>query len=441
MKFLLPVLILFLSTPLLSQIYWEEMQGPGTNLSYITSTSDNVLIAGTPQNRVFRSTDRGLTWTVGEGVPFDCYINRIAVGKDDVLFLAASRGLADGGLFKSTDKGLTWQDITGTLPSRNIKAVAAQPNASGKNTVYIGIDDPGKRLITTYISDDDGETWTNIPIPAVQISALFETAISPTSGKLFISVAYNKGFYRTSDRGQRWRRIDEPAGAESDDNFRHIVFNKQGVAFLGRNSLEGSTISKNAIVMRSTDDCESWEPLTNGWNNASVINNRISGIVFGKDNEVMASTEKSGSFFSTDGGTTWTSRIEGLPGDGSATAIGATSDGETIVISPGSTFAYRFNRSGVSSVASPRPFPAVVGLPTPNPASDVIRLPLNTLEPQMLSAVVVDGRGLEVYRMQESIPAGESILTIETSHLPSGVYTWRLMVNAAVTSGTVAIVR
>jgi Sortilin, neurotensin receptor 3, len=441
MKILVPILMICTSMSLFSQIYWEDMGGPGTNISYIASTSDNVLIAGTPLNKVYRSTDRGQSWEVSADFPFDCNVNRIAVGKDDILFLAASRGTTEGGIYKSTDKGVTWQDITGDLPSRNIKAVDCRPNASGKNTVYIGIDDPIARIVTTYISDDDGASWSNVKIPNVQISALFETAISPTSGKLFISVAYNKGFYRSSDRGQQWMRIDQPVGAESDDNFRHIKFNRQGVAYLGRNALANSGISKNAIIMRSTDDCESWEPLTNGWNNDNIVNNRISGIAFGKNNEVFASTEKSGSFFSADGGTTWTSRVEGLPGDGSATAIGSTADGETVLIAAGSSGVQRFARGGVSSVTEAPAFPAVVGLPTPNPATDLIRLPLTSKEPQVLSAVLVDSRGVQVYSITELIPAGSSMVSIETSNLMSGVYTWRLMVNGAIRSGSVVLVR
>lgn len=421
---------------LTSQIYWQNLEAPPANVTSIVSTSDNVIVAGTSGATVYRSTDRGDSWDwrFQSGIPFDFLVRDMSVTANDDIYAA----LVGAGLFRSRDKGLTWQDVTGDLPSKSIIGVSTRANQSGGNSVFIGIDDPQQRLLALYISDNDAGTWRKINNPVGAMTSVLGTAMSPNSNRLFVSVGYNKGLYRSDNLGTSWTRIDADGQGESDDNYSVIRFNAQGHIFVGRNALPASSEIKNAVVMKSTNDGQSWVYLKQGWLADDVTNNRVSGICFGVGNDVIATTEKSGTFYSSNGGDSWVSRIEGLEGDGSGSTVGATRDGSTVLFAPRQTFVYRFVPGGLSSVNESNTSNLLL---YPNPATQRFTLSFTAHSDAQAYVNVFDTRGVSVLSSSQYTNAGTSSVAIDASSLPPGVYTAVLRIGGSVVRERVSIVR
>ena len=127
--------------------------------------SSNVWIAtgGGAKARVFRSTDRGRTWTVAE-TPVQAGTN--ASGIFSVAFTDADHGVVVGGDYTkpkglssnvalSDDGGRTWRRPKGTLPQGYMSGAAYVPGTNGHTIVAVG-------LGGTALSTDYGESWTMV---------------------------------------------------------------------------------------------------------------------------------------------------------------------------------------------------------------------------------------------------------------------------------------
>ena len=118
---------------------------------------------GAAKARVFRSTDRGRTWTVAD-TPI--HAGNPASGIFSVAFSDAMHGVVVGGEYTkpkqafdnvavTTDGGVTWRLARGPMPPGFMSGVDFVPGTSGRSLVAVG-------LAGTARSDDAGESWTMI---------------------------------------------------------------------------------------------------------------------------------------------------------------------------------------------------------------------------------------------------------------------------------------
>ena len=124
--------------------------------------SSNVWIAtgGGARARIFRSTDRGRTWTVAD-TPI--HAGGASSGAFSVAFSDAMHGVAVGGDYAkpkeqfvnvalTSDGGRTWRAVNGTPPAGYMSGVAYLPGTNGRTLVAVG-------LAGTARSNDRGESW------------------------------------------------------------------------------------------------------------------------------------------------------------------------------------------------------------------------------------------------------------------------------------------
>lgn len=127
--------------------------------------TSNVWIAtgGAARARVFRSTDRGRTWTVAD-TPI--HAGNASSGIFSVAFFDAQRGAVVGGdytkpkgLFDNValtdDGGRTWRLAKGPLPAGFMSAAAFIPGTRGRSLVAVG-------LAGTAQSLNGGESWVMV---------------------------------------------------------------------------------------------------------------------------------------------------------------------------------------------------------------------------------------------------------------------------------------
>jgi photosystem II stability/assembly factor-like uncharacterized protein len=135
----------------------------GTCLTVLGSSSAWIGTGGAARARVFRSTDRGRTWSVAD-TPI--HAGNASSGIFSVAFADARHGVAVGGDYTkakgifpnvalSDDGGMTWTLAGGQLPAGFMSAVAYLPGTNGRSVVALG-------LGGTALSGDGGNSWTMV---------------------------------------------------------------------------------------------------------------------------------------------------------------------------------------------------------------------------------------------------------------------------------------
>lgn len=99
-------------------------------------------------------------------------------------------------IFKSIDKGLTWTCISRNLAIGSPTAIKAHPTDA--NTVYVG------EYSKIYKTTDGGTTW-NVVMNEPNLDPT-DIAISPTNPNI-VMVSSFKGFYRSTDSGANWTQL------------------------------------------------------------------------------------------------------------------------------------------------------------------------------------------------------------------------------------------
>lgn len=260
---------------------FEEMQpdipnGGRANTITVHPANDDVMLVTTESGGLFRTTDRGATWTHVDGLP--AYLtNAVAYVPDDpdvviLTTLEDFRTANGGGIWRSVDGGLHWMHVTPGPP---------QP--------------PG--------------------VPD-RLSA-YEISIAPDTGK--IHVGHNWGLSISSDQGLTWTHVD-PFG--SGDRRVFSVLAQPG----GRIIAAGP-----AGVRRSPDGGATWLAATTGPGEIWDLH-ALGGSPF-DPRTAYAVNGNTQLFFTMDAGDTWT-RIPAAPGGGGGCG------GITFVKAIGHTFGF-----------------------------------------------------------------------------------------------------
>ena len=177
------------------------------------------------EHAIFKSVDRGITWTKAASLAGSPRINsfgatgkRVFAGTDTGIYSTDDDGLtwrkssvtarttsfavAGGtifagtqsvGLLASGDQGLTWNSITG-LASRNVRSLLA-----GDGMVIAGTDADG-----VMVSTDQGRTWVERKAGLPEFSQVF--ALARMGGTIFAGL-YAKGLYAWNETRWQWVKV------------------------------------------------------------------------------------------------------------------------------------------------------------------------------------------------------------------------------------------
>lgn len=209
-------------------------------------------------------------------------------------------GSETGGVFKSTDKGTTWTSVGNTLNLGGIGSVKIDP--TNEDIVYVG---QGSKL---YKTTDGGANWTEI----YSVSSLNtnDISINPSNTQI-VMLATAKGLYRSIDGGTNFTQLYSEAcwDIEIKPNDNTIVYVLKSNSGNTSTEFYKSTDSGATFTLKDSGWYSPIATSTNGGARMTVTpadNDRIYVALLGNDVSYAQDVNWIGVYKSTDAGETWT---------------------------------------------------------------------------------------------------------------------------------------
>jgi photosystem II stability/assembly factor-like uncharacterized protein len=211
---------------------------------------------------VWKSEDGGRNWQqLTNGMPGDLSATDLAMDFTDpsVIYAAVAHVFGDSrnGIYKTTDRGVSWTKLGGGLPAAGVGGIALATTAADAGRIFASI----VRASTLtgsegstygiYRSDDSGNSWTLKYGESIHASYgwyLNVIAISPTDP----NVVFAGGLFlhRSLDGGDNWANVTQSIHVD----HHALAFDAQG-RFLAGN---------DGGVFRTDNLGNSWQALNNG---------------------------------------------------------------------------------------------------------------------------------------------------------------------------------
>lgn len=386
------------------------------------------LFAGTEGGGVFLSNNDGVDWTdISSGLA-DRIVQCLAVKSESVgsdLF-AGTRS----GVFRSNDKGTTWSSVsTGLPPGTAIWSIAVNGTSLFAGTGGGGI----------FLSTNSGANWSAAKTGLPMVAWVYSLAV--IDGNLFASVATDgvdwAGVYHSSNNGATW------VAAESGLPTRFIV-----TCFLGfPNAIRGTNVFAATLgkgVFLSTDNGSSWRPVNNP---PSAVNGDVFREVLSMatDGTNLFAGTSAGVFLSADKGASWISVDSGLRETGGEGQSLAASGAYLFAGTNGHGVWRRPLSEMITGVAgqhddTPSSFVLEQNFPNPFNPSTTIRFVLPQRSHVILSVFNILGQQVQTLFQGEK-ESGLHEVRFDASDLSSGVYLYTLRAGEIVESKRLFLLR
>jgi len=199
-----------------------------------TFASDGILFfgtsafgAGTPSKGVWKSVDGGDSFQLSDtGLPSNLKVRDFQFSPDwpaDPTVYLAGRNL---GVFRSHDGGAHWEEVNNGLGVSIIRVLRISPDDSRDATLFAGTAGGG-----LFVTHDGGATWSpsNAGLPDLAGIDVEGVAVSPAYAidrTLFVTTQ-RSGVWRSGDGGATWQPVnaglplDMPRFIEPSPDFAH----------------------------------------------------------------------------------------------------------------------------------------------------------------------------------------------------------------------------
>ena len=251
------------------------------SIQALTVVGTRTVFAGSFGLGVFRSDDRGGTWSPVNAGLTDPFVLCLATAEDGTVYAGTFRA----GVFRSQDGGKSWHALNAGLKRLEIKTLLIVGGV-----IYAGTGDGVYRL-----SGTDGQ-WTVVTKGLDE--TLVHTLARGADGTLFAGTS-GKGVMRYRATGSEWKRLSHGLVDHEGlgENFiRVLAMDKEQGLYAG--TFDGG-------VFRSGDGGQTWRPISR-----ALPNDSIRGIVASEKGLFVATGR--GIFKSQNQGRQWTALNHGL---------------------------------------------------------------------------------------------------------------------------------
>jgi photosystem II stability/assembly factor-like uncharacterized protein len=291
-----------------------------TNVYSLDQSSENsdIMYCGTEPGEVYRSIDKGKTWTnISLHQDFGGGVNAVETIFDNDSIVFAGGGL---GVFRSDDAGKNWTNVI-PINYKNIAEILAHPSYEKRvfactddgfyvsldkgltwnklfaektydvkchplnpDTMYLVKNNPQKRICEFFRSEDGGLTWT------IQNNGWFESvdegrndggariAVTEANPSLVFAYLIGEakggdlgfiGLYKSTDSGKKWESITGTPGGPYSDEHPNLAIGWPGwdyhqgfynCALMVSNTDENSILIGGLNLWKSTDGGKTWAP-------------------------------------------------------------------------------------------------------------------------------------------------------------------------------------
>lgn len=376
-------------------------------------------------NKIFRSYNRGETWTQIATISLGSRAHSFYVSPLDTNLMVASMDASSGRIMRSTDHGATWsQTWTGNLTSYGMP-LEMDPN--NPNNMVLG---PDNSILLK--STDFGATWNNLT--AQQFVSPCDITINHGNSLLmYLGDSSPSKLWKSTDGGVTWTTKNNVGSSE--------------IPMIGISQLDTTivfhTVWSGGSVYRSTNIGE----------NFSVSSSTSSswGCDISKDDPTafLFHTYSSSGSITLNSGTSYTS----VGGIGSPNAgVLYLEKGEVFAQGTGSAVF----KLGITYNVTSTPV-VITGITTgngsipteyaliqnyPNPFNPVTRIKYQLPEKGLVKLTVYDIRGVEVSTIVNGVQnAGTYDIEFNGSRLSSGVYYYKLETNGFVETKKMMLVK
>jgi uncharacterized protein (TIGR03437 family) len=266
-----------------------------TGVSAVAASSDGTLVIASTSTGIFRSTDRGLTWTAAANVVPPA----AALAVDPANSSNAYALSQQGAFYKSANGGVNWKATGASLPPMPQSTIAIAPGTP--STLYT----LANGLI--YRSTDGGQSWQSLAVPnSVNAEPVVAFALAPSQPDVMYATGisgYGPGpLYKSTDGGTTWTT-----------NAQYTVANGP-VGSLAVDPTNPSVVwiaSDGEYLQRSTDGGATFQNITtlnfgDGLATSVAIDPTNPSRVYASDGSNV--------FETSDGGQTWSTVYTGYSG-------------------------------------------------------------------------------------------------------------------------------
>lgn len=193
-----------------------ELEAPLATVAVVLSPNfktDRSVFAGVPGG-ILRSIDGGQTWYVAPLPSPPPFVSILAISPNFARDGTLLAGTLEDGVFRSGNRGEQWAAWNFGLLDLNVLCMVISPDFVDDETLFVGTDSG------IFRSTNGGRAWREVEF-SPSLAPVLSLAISrhyATDGVLFAGTE-SCGLFQSRDRGRTWERLGEDVVTDAVNNI------------------------------------------------------------------------------------------------------------------------------------------------------------------------------------------------------------------------------